>query len=183
MVTHIAFRPNEHYDRDQASDGLSRYGAYLAQKRGMFRDLDNDQPTEDALEFSAAAWEIAQSPIMSPGYVTVHPRIQSADATWDDEHRLAIAVAVARDDVLMGAQLLRRARGWAHDRISGGWYDPQDCAVLTALCLVTIRVPILAGDLPLPEFRDTIPVTVTAKAAVAAICTVLNPVVSAVLDG
>jgi hypothetical protein len=181
MVAHIAFRPNEHGDWDQASDGISRYGAYLAQHRGMFRDVDG-QPTGDPLEFAAAAWEIAHSPIMSPAYVSTHPRIQSAVATWDYEHNLAVTVTVALDNVPAVTQL-RRARGWAHDRISGQWYDPDDCAALTAMCKAVIRVPIRPGDLPLPEYRDTIPVTEVAKAAVAALCTVLNPVLSAVLDG
>jgi hypothetical protein len=43
--------------------------------------------------------------------------------------------------------------------------------------------PIRVGDLPVPEYRDRIPVTEVAKAAVAAVCCVLNPVLSAMLDG
>jgi hypothetical protein len=172
MATQNAFRTDELYDREQASDGESRYGAYLAQHRARFLDYD-ERPATDPLEFAAAAWDIAQSPIMSPGYVTPHPRIQAADVTWDDEQNLAITVTIAVDDIPVVARM-HRARGWSQDSVSARWYDPQDSSRLTALCLVKVRVPILAKALPCPEYRDMSPCTLTAKDAVAAVCALLN---------
>lgn len=50
---------DETYDRDYSSDGLSRYGAYLRQKRTMFDR--GDGPTDDAASFALAAWCVARS--------------------------------------------------------------------------------------------------------------------------
>jgi hypothetical protein len=172
MTIQSAFATNEDYDREQASDGESRYGAYLAHHRARFLDYDG-RPSTNPLEFAAAAWAIAQSPIMSPGYVTLHPRVQAADVTWNDEENLAITVTIAADDIPVATRM-RRARGWSQDSVSARWYDPQDSSRLTALCLVKVRVPILAKALPCPEYRNTSPVTSVAKDAVAAVCGLLN---------
>lgn len=79
-----AFDPDEGYDQDLASDGVSRYGAYLAHHRRQF--ACDGEPTTDAGEFAAAAWRIAQPPIMVPAYVSIHGRVQtpvSGGATID----------------------------------------------------------------------------------------------------
>jgi hypothetical protein len=76
-----AFWVDQDYDRAHASDGISRYGAYL-------RDVafepwtDNDQ----AVEWAAFAWRRATGPVMSPGYVRYHPRVLAARlerSGWD----------------------------------------------------------------------------------------------------
>jgi hypothetical protein len=61
------------YDRDNASDGVSRYGAYIRQAR--FEPwTDNDH----AVELAEFAWRQATGPVMAPGYVRRHGRILSA---------------------------------------------------------------------------------------------------------
>jgi hypothetical protein len=180
MTTRTAFCRNDCYDRDQASDGVSRYGAYLAQKHSMFLDYDQE-PTSSRWEFAAAAWQIAQSPIMSPGYVTPHPRVQSADVTWDDEGHLAITVTIVLPDLPQGTQM-PRARGWSYDSISDRWYDPQDSSRLTALCLMKVRVPVPADVLPDPDYQGGIPRTITAIDAITAVCHLLNRELAALLE-
>ncbi len=76
-----AFWVDRDYNREHASDGTSRYGAYL--RDATFEPwTDNDQ----AVEWAVFAWQRATSPVMSPGYVRYHPRVLSAHlerSGWD----------------------------------------------------------------------------------------------------
>jgi hypothetical protein len=69
------------YDRSHASDGISRYSAYL--RDASFEPwTDNDQ----AVEWAVFAWERATGPVMSPGYVRYHPGVLAARlgrSSWD----------------------------------------------------------------------------------------------------
>ena len=68
-----AFWADRDYDREHASDGTSRYGAYL--RDAIFEPwTDHDQ----AVEWAVFAWERATGPVMSPGYVRYHPRVLGA---------------------------------------------------------------------------------------------------------
>ncbi|CAM4024086.1 hypothetical protein KIPE111705_36880 [Kibdelosporangium persicum] len=185
MSAQLPFWPDDGYDTVQASDGVSRYGAYLAQKRGMFLDYGEDPtPTRDRLEFAAAAWEIASSPIMAPPYVRTHPRIQSAGVAWDDQGSMAIDVVIATEDRPDLGDLRYKAAGWGRDSLSPRrWFDPQDSSRLTVLPSVLIRVPITPGDVTEPAYVNGSPVTVVAQDAVGGICDVLNRVVARVLYG
>ncbi|MEU0521959.1 hypothetical protein [Streptosporangium sp. NPDC006007] len=71
-TTGTAYRIDHDTDSDRASDGISRYSAYVRQNAGKFSWAFEER---DAVEFAAVAFEIASSPIMSPGYVLDHPRI------------------------------------------------------------------------------------------------------------
>jgi hypothetical protein len=76
-----AFWVDRDYDREYASDGTSRYGAYL-------RDATFEPWTDDdqAVEWAVFAWRRATGPVMSPGYVRYHPRVLSAQlerSGWD----------------------------------------------------------------------------------------------------
>ena len=65
------------YDRSQASDGQSRYGAYVRDHARLF-DPWQDAPdgvTSDPVEFAVAAFRVATGPIMWPGFVRWHPRV------------------------------------------------------------------------------------------------------------
>ncbi len=68
-----AFWADRDYDREFASDGISRYGAYL-------RDASFEPWTDDdqAVEWAVFAWERATGPVMSPGYVRCHSRVLPA---------------------------------------------------------------------------------------------------------
>jgi len=72
-----AFWIDDAYDRDQASDGVSRFGAYVRQSRSIAGCWDGARYNVSA-RFAAAAWETATPPVMSPGYVRRHPRVLRA---------------------------------------------------------------------------------------------------------
>src|SRR6266536_1297539 len=66
------------WDRTNASDRVSRYGAYLRSHTELFDYSWGEAPgsiTEDPGEFAIAALQVATGPIMSPGYVRWHPRV------------------------------------------------------------------------------------------------------------
>ena len=75
------------YDRDSASDGRSRYGAYLRQHAEDFRDGWTDRPTpiQDPAEFAVHAWRVATAPVMVPGYVQIRPDLRSVTLHRDED--------------------------------------------------------------------------------------------------
>jgi hypothetical protein len=85
-----AFWVDHDHDRGHASDGISRYGAYL--RDATFEPwTDHDQ----AVEWAAFAWRRATGPVMSPSYVRYHPRVRGAQlerSGWDGN--LAAAVTL-----------------------------------------------------------------------------------------
>ena len=80
-VAPAAFWVDRDHDREHASDGISRYGAYL--RDAAFEPwTDHDQ----AVEWAVFAWRRATGPVMSPGYVRYHPRVLAARlerSGWD----------------------------------------------------------------------------------------------------
>lgn len=175
MAGRAAFRTDDRADRDLASDGVSRYGGYLAQHRHVFhRDGDQAPPTVDAVEYALAAWTIASPPIMAPGYVSFHPRIQNVTMHWDNEHRAACAVHIAAPAPAATKALRSLWRDWVCDSWLDRWFDPYDNDRVTVLTTLTVRVPLNPRRLPAPRYRSGIAQTQTAKDAVAALCTVLN---------
>ena len=68
---------DEDWDHTNASDRVSRYGAYLRSHTELFDPWREatDGITEDPGEFAIAALQVACGPIMSPGYVAWHPRV------------------------------------------------------------------------------------------------------------
>src|SRR5262249_62086415 len=102
-----AFWVDRDYDRSHASDGISRYGAYL--RDAAFEPwTDHDQ----AVEWAAFAWERATGPVMSPGYVRYYPRVLGARLErrgWGG--RLAAAVAFGSARPWRGRQAVARAGG------------------------------------------------------------------------
>lgn len=106
-----AFWIDDEYDREKASDGVSRFGAYVRQSTSLPECWDG---TWDDLEgrrarFAAATWETATSPVMSPGYVRKHPRVLSERVQvsgWD------LSLAGVVELVTPWPQPLARSRDW-----------------------------------------------------------------------
>jgi hypothetical protein len=177
-----AFTVDETYDRDFSCDGRSRFGAYLRQRAGMF-DY-GEGLTTDRCSFAVSAWQIAQSPIMAPGYVRIHPRVLRTDACWDDDRRVAIAIQVAAP--LPGA-LVRvidggRWRGWEQVGFTETrWVEPYDNDRPAAFTTVTMRISLAAAALPTPRYRTGAADTATAKRAVRALCDLFNAQIRPVL--
>jgi hypothetical protein len=175
MPSDNAFQIDDHQDQNLASDRRSRYGAYLRDKRRLFFHNGSDSPpTTDAVEFAVAAWSVATPPIMSPGYVTSHPRIQDTTVHWDDDHRAALAVEIAVPAPPITNRLPSRWSGWIRDGWGLRWRDPYDNDRLTVLSTVTVRVPINPTLLPTSTYTSGIPDTACAKIAVGALCRMVN---------
>ncbi|MFF4574860.1 hypothetical protein [Streptomyces sp. NPDC001410] len=112
------------YDARNASDGRSRYGAYLAARLDWFHEYGvPDQPLSPA-EFAAAAWTVATSPVMSPGYVRIRPDLSGITSAFseDGEGRLLFEIQVPLDHYDLRAE--------CRSRIPRAWRDWQPGSVL-----------------------------------------------------
>ena len=97
------------HDQANASDGVSRYGAYVRQAgRGFFEDAEDHEDPAAAL--AARAWNTACPPVMVPGFVAWHPRVLSARAERDDWNG-DLLLTVDLVSTLPGAVAL--AAGWS----------------------------------------------------------------------
>ena len=76
-----AFWIDYDYDRENASDGVSRYGAYVRQSSTLAESWDGtwDDAQVRQARFAEAAWATATTPVMSPGFVRRHPRVIERD--------------------------------------------------------------------------------------------------------
>jgi hypothetical protein len=178
-ATSVAFSTNDAYDRDMASDGRSRYGAYLRQKADMFRD--GDDWTENSVRFALTAWQIAQSPIMAPGYVRSHPRVLHNCEHWDDEGRGALTIQLA---TALPTQVARSVRslGWCDwERHDQRWVEPYDNDRPAAFASIFVRVPLSPDSLPAPSYHSRTPDTGIAQLAVHVICGLANDKVEPML--
>ena len=116
-----AFWIDDGYDADYASDGISRYGAYVRQATGtVFAECWDgtwDSPDHRAARFAAAAWQTGTGPVMAPGYIRMHPRVLSARAEvnfWDGSLFATVTFAAP------WPAPLARSRDWRGD---GWWRD------------------------------------------------------------
>jgi hypothetical protein len=147
-----AFWVDEDYDREYASDGVSRYWSSLRRRSGQFRW--DGMVTRDPELFALTAFEIGSPPIMSPGYVRHHPRVQHVTRLRDDYGRYALAVDLAAPlpagapDYLSGWSWA----GWCEDQ---GWAPPWDNDRPAAYTTLTIRMPVSADWLPKATYDES----------------------------
>jgi hypothetical protein len=176
-----AFTTDDRYDRESASDKHSRYGAYLAQHSRLFDD--EGTPTAQLDWFAFSAWEVANSPIMSPGYVRTHPRVLDTAPHWDEDGRPALTVRLAAPLPRCVPDLMGRdVNTWDTPRdIDGGiraWMEPWDNDTVSAFATLTVRVPVNTGVLPTPSYHRGAPDVATAKHAIRVLCTTANTIVN-----
>jgi hypothetical protein len=187
-----AFWVDRGYDRDYASDGISRYGAYL--RDATFEPwTDNDQ----AVEWAVFAWRRAASPVMSPGYVRYHPRIVGAQlerSGWDGSLAAAVTLVSSWPDQLKTA-LARSVRlgdkdnywqDWPTEYRSGDttcYYEPSEADIAARpYLLTTISLQFTVPSAALPESPATSTALLNAgQQAVAVLVTELNRIVGPVL--
>ena len=116
-LTAPAFWVDRDYDREYASDGVSRYGAYL--RDAAFEPwTDGDQ----AVEWAVFAWGRATGPVMSPGYVRCHPRVLAARlerSGWDGSLAAGVDLVSCWPEELKTAA----ARGLRLGDRDGYWQD------------------------------------------------------------
>jgi hypothetical protein len=143
------------YDRATASDGVSRYGAYVRSHARLF-DPWQDAPdgvTQDPVEFAIAAFRVATGPIMAPGFVRWHPRVRGY-GTERSEHdgRLVVSVTLATPApvALPGWSW----RGWERD-FHERFLEPEDRGPV-ALTRLELRWPLASDQLHRPA-RPRVP--------------------------
>ena len=189
--TATAFWVDRDYDRAHASDGISRYGAYL-------RDVafepwtDHDQ----AVEWAAFAWRRATGPVMSPGYVRYHPRVLAAQlerSGWDGSLAAAVTLISSwpeelKTPVARGLKLGDRDAFWQDwpieclgDTVS--YYEPSEADVAARpYLLATVRLQFTVPSAVLPDPPATSAALLSAgQQAVAVVVAELNRIVGPVL--
>jgi hypothetical protein len=169
------------HDRAAASDGVSRYGAYLRDHAGLFDPWGEapDGVTTDPVEVAIAAFRVATGPIMSPGYVRWHGRVHGHGAGHtEDAGELLLSVTLA---VASPVRLPWDWRGWERD-FHGDWLEPDD-RHLVGLCRLELRWPVATDRLPTPgrPRRPGVPNLADATRAVEAVVATVNATVGPVL--
>ncbi len=131
---------DDEYDRTRASDGFSRYGAYLAMRLPAVADGDPDVLT-NPIRWGAFAWASATPPVMAPGYVTWNDPVEDIELHWDDGRLGAEIVILAP----LAARLVGW-RSWERD-LCGNLVEPWH-ADRVALSRVSLRTVL---DVALPD--------------------------------
>jgi hypothetical protein len=160
---------DDDYDRTRASDGISRFGAYLAMRLPAVLAAD-PEVLEDPQRWAAFVWATAAPPVMSPGYVDWEDPVEDVRIDWDDYGNL-IAEVVVRTPVAMTGW-----RGWDTDW-RGRLVEPF-CAERVVLGRTILRAQL--GETPLPrpprDLSSRKELVVVAKATVRVIVAVLEDV-------
>jgi hypothetical protein len=149
-VSAALFVFNDADDRVLASDGVSRYGAYLRQNAHLFEGWDG-QVTRESSEFAAAAWEVATSPIMGPPYLDWSAeRVRSITFSYS-EHDTSLLVRV--EVATPRPAVLGRLRGFSDwdrgDRWNRGYHVPPNRHLSQGPALLTSAVVVF----PIPTRR------------------------------
>jgi hypothetical protein len=187
-----AFWVDRDYDREYASDGVSRYGAYL---RGAAFEPWTDQ--DRTVEFAVFAWERATGPVMSPGYVRYHPRVLAARlgrSGWDGSLAAEVTLvsrwpeeiktAAARPVRLGGKEAYWQ--DWPAECLGGGtvcYHEPTEADVAARpylLATLSLQCTVPSAALPVPP-ATAAALLVAGQQAVAVVAAELNRVVRSVL--
>jgi hypothetical protein len=188
-----AFWVDGDYDREYASDGVSRYGAYL--RDAAFEPwTDHDQ----AVEWAVFAWRRATGPVMSPGYVRYHPRVLGAQlerSGWDGSLVAGVTLVSAWPEQFTAA-LVRAVRlgdkeaywqDWPTEHRGSGttcYYEPSEADVAARPYLLTtlsLQFTVPPAALPQPPATSTA-VLSAGQQAVAVVVAELNRIVGPVLS-
>ncbi|MEU1419211.1 hypothetical protein [Kitasatospora sp. NPDC005751] len=171
-------------DREQASDGHSRYGAYLAKSAERFHYDGEPLP---AAQFAVIAWRTATAPVMAPGYVSVRPDLLDLGPVIGPDGGLSLRARVA----LHHRHLAQHPAGLADWRLNP-WHDHERWQVFGApdatdrpVLLVTaeVFVPVPSHLLAQPSTaRPGRTLTYEAKAAVATLTWQANRYLAPLLD-
>jgi len=188
-----AFWVDRDYDREHASDGLSRYGAYL--RDASFEPwTDHDQ----AVEWAVFAWRRATGPVMSPGYVRYHPRVLAARAErsgWDGG--LVAGVTLVSDWPAQLQTALVRAvtlgdrdaywQDWPTEYLGGdcvSYYEPSEADIAARpylLTTVSVQFTVSSAALRQPPATSTA-LLKAGQHAVTVVMAELNRIVGPVLS-
>lgn len=167
------------YDRGYASDGESRFGAYL---RPRVTGSGDEYALVTAEEFAAAVWHIGTSPVMSPGYVRLRPDVHHILPTWPDHYdgtlHFDVHIRLPHTTLPTGRDLSPMWQDWQpaprsmDDDPYRVWWEP-DRAGNALLTTTVIRLAVDdSWGLPTPTSRDRL--TAEAKQSVAAVAAAVN---------
>jgi hypothetical protein len=186
-----AFWIDAEYDRENASDGRSRFGAYIRQSSRVARcwsDDTDDSDLERRLLFAEATWETANSPVMSPGYVRTHPRIRQAVVRDDFEHLGALVelavpwlAALTRSRDWVGGTYWR---DWIREEFVGSeaFFAPEGEEFTRSFLLTTTRLMFPFPNVQLPALPPShTDATIAAREVVADLVDAMNAVVTPVI--
>lgn len=171
---------DDEYDRSRASDGFSRYGAYLTKRLRVVVDHDPDVLT-DPVRWAAFAWCTATGPVMSPGYVDWNGPIDDIEVSWDEGHMLLEAVVRTNLPVPLWGW-----SSWEQDS-RGRLHEPR-FTTRAALARVIFRSRLIDLRLPKPpraccSQQDVVTAGKRSVAAIAAAATdLLVPAVAVLQD-
>ena len=174
---------DEDWDLVNASDRVSRYGAYLRGHTELF-DPWREAPggiTRDAGEFAIAALQVATGPIMSPGYVRWHPRVLDYKLGHGLDPEPGWLVCQVTLATSLPLWLGSPWRSWT-TYLGRDWSEPED-ARHAALARLELRWPIPDATLPTPRppARSGQPNLRDAKASVRALVEGINQTAGPVL--
>jgi hypothetical protein len=192
-TTPAAFWVDRDYDRGHASDGISRYGAYL-------RDAAFEPWTDDdqATEWAVFAWQRATGPVMSPGYVRCHPQVLSARlerSGWDGSLAAGVTLMSAWPEQLTAALASAVRLGdkdaywqdWPVERLGGdsvSYHEPGEADVAARpylLSTLSLQFTVPSAALPQPPATPAA-VLSAGQQAVAVVVAELNRIVGPVLS-
>jgi hypothetical protein len=161
------FWVDREYDREYASDGISRYGAYL-------RDATFEPWTDhhQAVEWAVFAWERATTPVMSPGYVRSHPRVLGTRlerSGWDGSLAAGVTVVSAWPEEIKTAAARSVRLGdrdaywqdWPTEYRGGetvSYYEPGEADVAARpylLATLSLHFTVASAALPEPPATST----------------------------
>ena len=149
------------YDRDRASDGVSRYSAYVRDRERQFAEMwDGTFESSLTERFAALAWRTATGPVMSPGYVRRHPRVIGAAlevSDWDGALIAAVDLVIPQPGPLRWAAAAVGGiwRDWPAETLAGlpRYYEPSGQDVTSSpyvLASASLRFTVPPGRLPPP---------------------------------
>ncbi|WP_433239893.1 hypothetical protein [Actinomadura nitritigenes] len=188
---------DEVYDRDYASNGASRFGAYVRDRLSTTFaecwDGTRDEPSTRLAEFASAAWRTATGPVMAPGYVRYNSRVRSASverSQWDGSLLAVVSLVAPWPTALARSFDWQRGRHWrdwptelrgeGYDFVAPTERDVAEYPFLQASITLTFSLPV--AGLPAAPEGPKDDVEQLAREAVASLVAGLNATVEPVLD-
>lgn len=161
---------DDNADQENASDGRSCYGAYLAHRAHRFQ---SDGVPLTAAEFAVEAWTTATGPVMSPAYAAVRPDLLAVTAHLGDDDGMFLRIDMPMRHAALAHRPDRRLADWTPDLSSTGrgpyrrlyWPDPNQAALVTTASLI---IPIPGHELVWPT--TTHPGSTLTREAKDAVC-------------
>ncbi|WP_242884082.1 hypothetical protein [Actinomadura litoris] len=191
------FWVDEVYDREYASDGVSRFGAYVRDRlNSTFAECwgdFGDSPGIRLAEFASASWRTASGPVMAPGYVRSHTRVLGAQVQrsgWDGSLVGSVGLVAPWPERLLRSDRWQGGLSWRDwpTELCGKGYDfvhPTEEDVTRRPLLQTslaLSFPVPMHRLPAVPYGPRDGVEHAARAMVSALVVELNALVQPVLE-